>query len=262
MNIHNLLAEFGLGESESIIYVQSLRMGCFTVREIAEITKLKRPLIYHILQSLGKKGLISTCSKGKIEKFKAEPPEQLLTILAREKYHIKTLEEKTKEALQHFPEKESYIHGIPNISYHRGMTGIKNLIEKIYDSKEKILYSIMPSFKIIEAHLDESYFDYYLEERINRNIQTKSIWQDLPSNKKFLNHAKFLREVRLATKNLAGNFNSMIDIFDNYVIISTIHPELFGLSVESYDFNQTMRALWGYVWKESKPLSQYKRTLL
>lgn len=254
MNISNLLLEFGLGESEIEVYLEALKREYFTAREVSEATGLKRPAVYYILASLGKKGFISVSGSGKIEKFKAEQPEQLLAIVDRQKHHLNSLEKKVKQAIPLFPQKDFLPSGLPNITYHRGADGMKILIEKVYKSKEKKLYTIMPSFKSIEPHLDEDYSAYYLEERAKRGIITKSIWQDLPSNKKFRNNIRYLRDVRIAPKSMLGNFNSMIDIFDNYVIISTSYPELFGLAVASYDYSQTMKAMWEAVWSISKPI--------
>jgi hypothetical protein len=131
---------------------------------------------------------------------------------------------------------------------------MKNLIEMVYKSKEKLLYTIMPSFRSLEPYLDENYSSYYLEERAKKGIVTKSIWQDMPSNAEFIDHSKYLRDVRMAPKSTLGSYNSMIDIFDHHVIISTIYPELFGLAIASYDYSQTMKAMFDAVWFISTPV--------
>ena len=254
MKIDKLLGELGLGEAEAKIYLEALKKEYFTAREISDATGIKRPAVYYTLTSLQKKGLIFVTGKGKVEKFKAEHPNQLLAMVDRQKYKLKSIEEEVAKALPFFPEKNSLPVGLPNITYYRGMEGMKNLIEKVYQCQEKILYTIMPSFRNIEPHLDENYASYYLEERAKRGIATKSIWQDFPNEKEFCNHKKYLREVRIAPKSAVGNLNSMIDIFDHCVVISTAQPELFGLAIASYDYSQTMKALFDAIWRMSKPL--------
>ncbi|MFA6548178.1 MAG: helix-turn-helix domain-containing protein [Candidatus Magasanikbacteria bacterium] len=254
MNILNLLHDLGLGEAESKIYLEALKRERFTAREMSNATAIKRPAVYYTLTILQKKGLIFVCGKGKVERFKAEQPEQLLAMINRQQHKLSNMEKNLEKALPLFPERDTISLGLPNITYHRGVEGMKNLIEKVYQCREKILYTIMPSFRKIEPYLDENYSSYYLEERAKRGIITKSIWQDFPSNKNFSNHKKYLRDIRIAPKSMVGSLNSMIDIFDNNVVISTAQPELFGLAIASYDYSQTMKALFDSMWKKSASL--------
>ncbi|MFA7654036.1 MAG: helix-turn-helix domain-containing protein [Candidatus Magasanikbacteria bacterium] len=256
MNIPNLLKDLGLGEAETKIYLEALKRDNFTAREMSDAIPIKRTAVYYTLTILQKKGLVSLCGKGKIEKFKAEQPDQLLALISRQRYKLENMEKKLEGALPFFPEKEISTLGLPNITYHRGMEGMKNLIEKVYQCKERKLYTIMPPFKRIEPYLDEYYSSYYLEERARRSIVTQSIWQDFPSNKIFSNHKKYLRDIRIAPASITGELNSMIDIFDNTVIISTAQPELFGLAIDSYDYSQTMKALFHNLWSDSTPVEK------
>ena len=90
MDITKLLQSFGLSETESIVYLKALRQEYSTASEIAKLSGIKRPTVYHTLQTLSEKGLISTVGS-KVEKFKAQPVEQLMIILDRKKAEIENV---------------------------------------------------------------------------------------------------------------------------------------------------------------------------
>ena len=53
----------------------------------------------------------------------------------RQKHKLNNIEENIRAAV--FSGKDAMPTGLPNISYHRGMEGMKNLIEKVYQCREK-----------------------------------------------------------------------------------------------------------------------------
>lgn len=255
MNITKLLESFGLTETEVQVYLHTLERESWSAQDLARETALKRPTVYHALETLQKKGLVYFVGHKRTGHFKAESPEQLGALLRREKSRIIDLEKKLDKALPLFPTPTGVINVSSEVTYYRGLEGLKNLSEKSYVSKSKVLYSIMPSFRVIEQNVDEAYMTHYLEERAKRGIVTKSIWQDLPQNKEFLKHKKFLRTVRLAPKSLCGKSNAMIDIFDNHVVTAMPLPEVFGFMVTSFEYSELMRAMWQTLWDVSTPLS-------
>ncbi|MSU75683.1 MAG: hypothetical protein EXS55_04185 [Candidatus Magasanikbacteria bacterium] len=254
MNIPQLLSSFGLTETEITVYLHALERDGWSAGDLSRETALKRPTVYHALETLEKKGLIYFVGHKRAGRFKAEPPEQLATLLHREKSRLANLEKKLVKALPLFPTSGGVIDVASEVTYYRGVEGLKNLLEKVYGSKTKALFSIMPSFRAVEQNIDEEYMYHYLHERAKHGIITKSIWQDLPSNKEFLKHKNFLRSVRLAPPSLRGKSNAMIDIFDHHVVVTMPLPELFGVMVRSFEYSELMKALWQTVWEVSKPL--------
>ena len=80
MDLLPLLQSFGLSDLESKVYLQALEKEFMTAGEIATLAGIKRSSTYHTLQSLIHKGLIATAGT-KVEKFKAQPKEQLGLLL-------------------------------------------------------------------------------------------------------------------------------------------------------------------------------------
>lgn len=73
-----ILRNIGLSEGEIKVYVALLRLGLVTVKPIIKHTSLQSSSIYHILDSLTEKGIISHQLKNKRRYFYAINPDQLL----------------------------------------------------------------------------------------------------------------------------------------------------------------------------------------
>ena len=252
MDITQLLQSFGLSETESRVYLKALRQEYSTASEIAKLSGIKRPTVYHTLQTLSDKGLISTAGS-KIEKFKAQPVEQLLVILDRKKAEIENVKNEFEKALPFFPKGSGADEHIPYIEYFHGLDGLKNLVEKMLQSRSKIIYTIGAPFKLMESS-DNQYIRHFLHERAKRGIRTKSIWHDMPKDKNLLNNKTLLRDVRMAPKEMSEKSHTMISIVDDVVIVINFLPEMFGFSVASAGFSKTMKGIWESMWNVSKKI--------
>lgn len=91
--LEKYLQEIGLNEKESAIYLALLQVDSASVVSLADKTKIKRPTVYVVLETLAKKGLVSEVEIGNKTHFAAEAPERLETYVERQKI---ILEEHTK----------------------------------------------------------------------------------------------------------------------------------------------------------------------
>lgn len=93
--MHKELEIIGLSEKEAKVYVAMLELGPAPILEITLKAGINRPTVYVQIESLKKRGLVSTQLKGKKHLFIAEDPHQLSTLLEKEK---KLLEEKKRRS--------------------------------------------------------------------------------------------------------------------------------------------------------------------
>ncbi len=95
-----ILKHLGLTPSEAKVYAALLETGKNTASGILSEAQLNSGRIYEILDSLGKKGLVSTIKEGKTKLFIASPPERILDYL-NDKIHI--IESKKNEFEKELP---------------------------------------------------------------------------------------------------------------------------------------------------------------
>src|SRR3989338_3841442 len=245
MNLQTLLQSFGLSETESQTYLAALKKPHFSVSELTKDLDLKRPTLYHALETLEQKGLIVSIGHSKVVRFRAEPVEQLKSILKRKELELKSLEKKLDKAIPFFPGISEQTDGvIHQIEYFRGKESLQNLGERIFQAKKKELLAMNPPFSIMEKFMDEEWGLQYLEERAKRGIHTKTLWQDMPTYRGVDEHQKYFRDVRMLPVKKFGEFKTSIQIFDNNVVIFNFLPELFGVLIQSFHYSETMRLIF------------------
>lgn len=75
------LTEIGLSQKEADVYLALLSLGSAKVVEIAKISDLKRTSVYPVLESLERRGLVSTGVKGFKTVYQAANPQKLESLL-------------------------------------------------------------------------------------------------------------------------------------------------------------------------------------
>ncbi len=63
------LQELGLSDKEAAIYLALLQYESATVIQLSAKTKIKRPTVYVVLETLSKKGLVAEAKVGKKTEF-------------------------------------------------------------------------------------------------------------------------------------------------------------------------------------------------
>ncbi|MEY4722500.1 MAG: hypothetical protein RLZZ324_13 [Candidatus Parcubacteria bacterium] len=81
LDIGNELETLGLSQNEAKVYLASLRTGPTTAQMLAAKSGISRPTTYIMIESLMKKGLMSSYIKGKKKFFAAANPNQLTYIV-------------------------------------------------------------------------------------------------------------------------------------------------------------------------------------
>lgn len=74
------LKSLGLSETESRLYLETLKMGPSSVQDIARVTNLSRVSVYSIIENLTKLGLMTSVQKQKKTLYAVEPPERIISL--------------------------------------------------------------------------------------------------------------------------------------------------------------------------------------
>ncbi|MFA6427253.1 MAG: helix-turn-helix domain-containing protein [Candidatus Magasanikbacteria bacterium] len=252
MEITQLLQSFGLSEVETKVYLKAMQKNYLTAGQVAQAAGLKRSSVYHTLRLLVDKGLMISAGS-KVEKFKSQPPQQLVSILERKQEEIVGLKEKIQESISSFPSVFDDIQHAPYIEYYYGLENLKNLMEKIFLSTSKVIYTFGVLFKYMETE-ENVYIRNFLKKRVRKGIVNYSILHDKPADKTISEFKKMLWNVRLAPEKLRGKNSVMITIVDDMVIFINFLPEMFGFLVHNKSFSQSMKAMWDSVWEDSLPI--------
>lgn len=253
MDLAKLLNDFGLTNTEANIYLSALRLGNASASELAKDTGYKRPAVYHALETLESKGLMKILGTRKILQYSPEPPEQLKSLLNRKRIELNRLEKAIDTSLPLFLNIEPMAKEKIGVDFFRGIEAIKNLAEKTLNNESCEILAIIPSFDVFADAFGRDYMMYYLREKKKRGITSRSIWAGHINEEKYdaelAKHSEYLRDVRFTPQRFAGNYPSIILIWDNNVAIINASSEVFGILITSQDYVATMKLLWVSLWE-------------
>lgn len=248
------LKKIGLSENESKVFLSTLELGSSTAQQIAQKAGLKRPTTYVQLESLMKKGLITSFEKSSSTgsgqsktMFRCEDPEHLRNVLEKEKEEQKekaTILEKILPSLGNL-----YLSAgeRPRVRFFEGISGLKTIQDEFLKTKEKLVRSVANADDIFEVFPLQK--ETYAPKRVQKGISSKLIYTS--SKGDFLNESneKMLRESRFVSLDkfpLSGE----IAIYGNNVSISIFRKKPFGVMLESEEIANSFKSIFDLLWKK------------
>lgn len=143
-NLIKELMEIGLSEKEARVYLASLELGPETAQKIAAKATVSRPNTYIAIESLSKRGLMSSFQKGKKKYICAQNPKLLQRILQEEKESIERKSAAYQALLPELSEITSTLENHPSVQVFDDLAGLVSVQDDIISSAShtKKLYTI------------------------------------------------------------------------------------------------------------------------
>ncbi|QQR54690.1 hypothetical protein IPG41_05895 [Candidatus Peregrinibacteria bacterium] len=238
------LTEFGLSEEEAQVYLTVLELGGSFASTIASKAKIPRVNCYYVLESLRKRGLITTNLKGSVKFFVAEPPQVL----------VNQMESQYESAKKLLPELLTLTNAQafkPIIRSYEGLEGIKTIFEQSLEAKSEVL-----GYTNLEAlgRLLPDYLPGFFQKLVKKRIKTRLLSPSTEEARQFIErfypkkYPEELVEV-LFVNPKEFKFENQISIYDNVVAITSMNPEeLIGVVIESAVYARTQRAVFNLSW--------------
>ena len=244
------LKNIGLSETEAKIYMTGLSYSAISVNELAKQTKINRTTIYHALGTLTEKGLTAKKGTGTKQAFTMTKPENIQHLLNEK---IQTLENQKKEINDIIPllqQIQETSETKMNVTHYEGIEGIKLVIEDALYCKSRH-WDILSPIKNFFSEFDTEYAKYFISTRNNRQITSRSLWEEKEDHK--LMTPKQLRErnPRILPPVMFGKFKSVICLYDDKVLVISSLKELSAVLIQSQEYHATMEAMFDGLWSAS-----------
>jgi len=251
MIIEKALKELGLSEKEAKVYLAALELGPQPVQEIAKKAGVNRATTYVMIESLTKRGLMSSFDKGKKRFFTAEDPDRLLNVIRSEKEELKQKEDLITKMLPELMAVSALSEEHPRVRYFEGREGSRDIMRDIIDSRSKELRVI--------ADLDEFnklYTKYgFAEERKEmkrRNIVFKEIIVS-SFDPESLNVSPPNEDSKMAfVPREKFNFTGELMLYDKKVAMFAYHGIVMAVIIESPEINKMIRSIFDVLWERYK----------
>lgn len=245
-----LLASLGLTKTETAVYRAGLILSPASATELARKTGIKRPTVYHALETLMLKGLAAKKGSGARLAFTMSEPARLKSLVDRE---IDALERRKTAIDELVPFLTK--HASPakvDVAHYEGLAGVKAVVEEALYCRSKRWEIVAPKENFF-AQFDRAYARYFLETRDRRGIVARSLWErGLPRH--------ILSERELKQRNprwlpdaMKGAFRSLIILFDDKVAIISSYDALSAILIRSDEINATFTAMFEALWNDAEP---------
>lgn len=239
------LFEFGLSEKEASVYLAMLELGPSSVQDIAKKAGVNRATTYVMLESLKRRGLMSSVDRGKKTMFAAESPEHLLSTVTLE---VRSVEEKKARLAASMPQFMALFNAIedkPRVRYFEGEEGIRACREaQIQMSKPG---QLTRSF----LHFDKQMVELAKVEQDKRLILTRGAYSgrglysidpglELPLLGKNV-------EIRRIPQGVPP-FKGQMDIFEDFLLLGVHQPRPMAVIIESEELAKLARSMFDLAW--------------
>ncbi len=142
--LKNGLKELSFSDKESDVYLAMLELGPAAVQDIAKKAGVNRSTTYVMIESLKRRGLISTYEKGKKLFFVAESPNNLKLLLQDEMADLKAKQARLDAALPRLEAIYNVRDDRPSVRFFEGEQALMQLRREIVESKKPVweFYSV------------------------------------------------------------------------------------------------------------------------
>lgn len=232
----NLFQTLGFDEKTERVYKTLLALADSPAFRIAKESGIKRTSVYHILEHLAAMGLVSTTMRRGVTRYIAENPQKIKAFF----------EQKMILAERILPELEREISkGRAKVAIRllEGKDALKSISEEALMTKERIIYSIGSSKKLVEF-LGGTYG--YGQRRRTKGIRARSLRSadDDPITNSHLHQARILPK--------DFSFPGYIMMYDTTVIIIFFEGNGYGCIITSPTFVKMMRSFFELLWTVSR----------
>ncbi|MBU3964846.1 helix-turn-helix domain-containing protein [Patescibacteria group bacterium] len=254
------LKELGLTDKETDLYLAGLKLGPATAQKLAEVSEVKRPTVYFIIDRLKKLGLANQSYLGKKRLFEMAQPEKLAKFITEEKEKLKKKEQGINKIISSLKVMASKSEFASDIKIYEGYDATMDILIKLGKTKS-------PTYSFYSSH----YFPLEDYEKIKKTVaefnkvkrMAKSkiyvITDHIPLTSKFFPSAdEEIREFRFLPENI--KLPAMVDISEDTVALSSVRNGYGCIVIKNKTIAETLRIIHGIVWQslEGKNLPEEK----
>lgn len=247
------LQNIGLTDGEIRVYLALIKLGPSTTGPITDKSRVSSSKIYHILEKLLQKGIVSYSVKEKTRYYQAEDPIKIKDYVNKKE---KEFQEQKKEIDKLIPElqlQKQLEKTKSEAQIYKGFKGIQTIIDNVYSrlKKGETFYDIgIPSFQ------EEKYHQYWKEEdhprRIKLGIKIKMLFNINTPKKVLKNRNKYWGcEARYMP--IPVETPSWILVYKDVAVIILQSDEPMAIEINNKQVALSFKQYFEAFWKLSKP---------
>jgi sugar-specific transcriptional regulator TrmB len=242
-DLKEFLAEYGLSDKEASVYLTMLELGPASVQDISKKSGVNRATTYVMIESLKRRGLMSTFDKGKKTMFNPESPERLKRLIEKDLRVIQEKEDRLKEAMPSFLALfQSSGEHKPNVRFFEGEEGVKT-------AREILLYSqseILTFHSVDEGTHEVSKIDEKQRLHVGKQLHGKMIVAVKPGLK--LPHFDKTNWQARSIAYETSPFTGDVYLFNGHVLFAMHKTKPIAVLIENQEIYNLLTAMFMAIW--------------
>jgi HTH-type transcriptional regulator, sugar sensing transcriptional regulator len=244
------LTSLGLTTTEATLYLSGLQSPLLTIKDLSSRTKIKRPTVYHAIDTLSEKGLVSSKKGGRSTYFTMSPLDHLNGLITSARSKIDK-DASTLEILISSLQQKHPASPTTTITHYHGIEEMKMVIDIALHCRSK-KWSIIAPYKNFLREYDREYAEKYLRSRSFYNITSRTLWEFHTSGRELTPEEVREREPRFMPPSMQGKFTSMVILFDDKVALFSPLKERSVVLITSPEIHSLFSALFETIWEISE----------
>lgn len=238
--------DFGLSHKEANVYLAMLELGPSSVQDIAKKAGVNRATTYVMLESLKRRGLMSSVDRGKKTYFAAESPEHLLYIIGEQISSVEKQHNTLKSAMPQFMALFNAVENKPEVRFFEGEEGVKACREAMIEMARG------EQLPRVFIHYDEDMVKIAKLEEEKRLKMTRDSVEAriLYSIDKGLSLPAFGKNVEVRkVPDEVKRFQGELDVYENFILVAVTSPRPSGVIIESKEVAGLFQSFFDLAWR-------------
>jgi len=244
-----ILEKLGLSQKEASIFTTLLKLGASEVREISQISGIKRPTVYFCLERLIKLGVIEVSVKKGKKAYSAVDPEELLKLVRAQKAEIEAKENSLMKALPRLQALAAASPAtMPHVRIYEGVMSLWKLGSELLHDRHDLLFVYSGNTVLAHTTLAQILKKFTKKRRQIGGSKLYAITdRNLISEKRFQEGDTLFREYRFLSKPIT--FNSIFCLCGDKIVLVSFEKVPQAIVIESVPIAQILCFLFWSLWE-------------
>ncbi|MEO5928024.1 MAG: helix-turn-helix domain-containing protein [Patescibacteria group bacterium] len=244
------LIDFGFSEKEACVYLAMLELGPSSVQDIAKNAGVNRATTYVMIESLKRRGLLSSVEREKRICFVAESPEHLVAITREEESRIERKRLSLESLMPQFLALYNSTDAKPRVRFFEGEEGIAAArevqAERVRSQTSCDVFIRYDAAMVRLAQIDQSG-----RLRLGNLVPALRVLYALDEG---LTVPVFPRNIALRqVPSSLAPFDGECSIYDDFVVLSEPAPRPIAVVIDSREFATLFKRLFDLAWMAAIP---------
>ncbi len=255
--LQTTLTALGLSDTETKVYLAILPLGTVPASTIGLRLKIPRSTAKYTCEQLEKKGLILGQSKNNTFFYTAKDPNQLYSLLAKEKKLFEKKEDGLNRMMGSLKDLFREDLNLPKVRFFEGDEGLIQMFNDVL-AERKPLYGCLYWDEGMDPELGKYLKEFYIPERKRLHFPAWLLFTDDQDTRDYQKRDLEMNRISLLVPYKEFPFDICYHIYGDKIAFYTSKPNMMGVIIENSFINKTQFSIFKMAWNFARKLKANK----